>query len=275
MTNRIAVRGSTQTTTGSTTLTVSIPAGTQVGELVLVGVSSAGYQPGTPVGWTLEASVSTGTPGAANCVAIYVYSRVAQAGDPTLVSFSGLTADYAVGLAITLIGQNPTTYIDATPSTNITTPASQTYTLSDLTTTTDNTWLVGFIASDADASSSRITAALTNGTVIEETLQRGASTTAGTGGQLFVQTAQLAVAGATGALTRTEATIASISVSVQVPIRPAADTILRTYQDSTRIVRSFNGPTNLRVWQSNVKVVRSTATVAPPAQERPTIVICM
>lgn len=273
MTNRISVRDVAVSEGGSTSATVTIPATSAAGDLVLIGFTTAGYKPTTPTGWTLESEVTTGTPGAAGCVAVYVYSRVLVSGDPLSVTFTGLTADYWIAGAITLIGIN-STFIDAAAATNITTPASQTYTLAGITTVTDDAWLVGFIGIDADSTIQRITGALTNATAVDEFNWIRRAYTVGTGGQLVVQTARVATPGASGNLTRTETTTASISVSVQLAIRPATSTEMRVAQLGTRMVRSVN-PAEMRVAQLGVRMVRSTSVVLPPVQSKPTIVIAM
>lgn len=273
MTNRISVRGVTTQDGSGTSATVTLATGSLAGELALVGLTTAGYKPTTPTGWTLEGEVTTGTPGLAGCVAVYVYSRVLQSGDSLSVTFTGLTNDYWVSASITLIGIN-STFIDAAASTNTTTPASQTYTLTGITTVTDDAWLVGFIGIDADTATMRLTGALTNATAVDETNWTRRGTSTGTGGQLGMQTARVATAGASGNLTRTETTTASISVSVQLAIRPAASTEMRVAQLGTRMVRSVN-PAEMRVAQLGVRMVRSTSVVLPPVQSKPTIVIAM
>jgi hypothetical protein len=240
---------------------------------MLAAVSTSNYTPTTPVGWTLEANVGTGTAGLAGSVGVWVYSRVAQTGDGANITFAATGADHILVTGIVLIGAN-STFIDAVPTTNTTTPASQTYTLAGITTVTDDAWLVGFVALDADATAARITGPLTNATVIDETLQVQRTTSNNTGGQLFGQTGRLVTLGAAGALTRTETTTASISVSIQMAIRPADSTTLTVYQEAARVVAKTPVPT-LSTYQTTARVVRSTATVTPPTQATPRIVICM
>lgn len=272
MTNRIAVRA-TFSADGAASATFALPTTRAPGDLMLAAVSTSNYTPTTPVGWTLESNVGTGTAGVAGSVGVWVYSRVVQAGDSNTINFSATGADYIVVTGIILIGANAT-FIDAVPTTNTTTPASQTYTLASITTVTANAWLVGFIAVDADSTSARITAPLTNATVIDETLQVSRSVSTGTGGQLFGQTGRLVTLGAAGALTRTETTTASISVSIQMAIRPADSTTLTVYQEAARVVAKTPVPT-LSTYQTTARVVRSIATVTPPTQATPRIVICM
>lgn len=270
MPNTIGFRGSQFGITSTTTLSVSLPTERMVGDLALIGVSSPGYQPTTPTGWTLEASVSTGTAGAAGCVGLWIYSRVLQSGDSSAVTFTGLTASYAVGISVALYGVN-STFIDATPTTGTTTPASTTFTQPSITTVTDHAWIVGFIGVDLDSLSNAFSTPPVNATLVDETLRRYYSMIDGVGGQLGVSTSRMATAGATGAATVTGTS--SISVSASVAIRPQATEVATVYQETARVVASYD--TTLLTYQETVRVVRTKNEVAPPTQAQPQIVICM
>ncbi|MGV1017446.1 MAG: hypothetical protein ACOYBW_08725 [Fluviibacter phosphoraccumulans] len=272
MTNRIGVRGFVAISGTASSITV-FPAGTIAGDLVLIAISTAGAAPTTPAGWTLQASVITGTAGTAGCVAVYVYSRVLVAGDPSSLSITGIAGGYVVTNCLVLYGENATP-IDVAAVTNTTTPASQTYTLAGVTTVTDDAWIVGFIGCDIDSATQVITGALTNGTVVDAVLRGGLGVTTSVGGQLFTTTARMATAGATGNLTRAEVTTASISVSATLVIRPAVSTTIQVNQSTVRVVRTQDDPT-IKVNQATVRMVRTTQESAPAFQATPRITICM
>jgi len=274
MTNRIERKGGFTNNGTGTSLSVLLSSRTNEGDLVLVGISTPGYKPTTPSGWTLEAEVVTGTAGNAGCVGVYVYSRIQGPSDGTTQTFSGITNTYWIYSSMTFAGADTSTPIDVTPATDITTPASQTYTLAGVTTATDEAWLAGFIGVDADSTVLRITAALTNGTVVDEALVHSRATTASVGGQEFSMTARQPTAGATGNLTRTETTLASISVSATIPIRGQTTTEMRVAQLGARVVRNVN-PGDIRVAQLGARVVRSRSIITPPVQSRPIIMIAM
>jgi len=272
MANNIGYRGALNNVSTSTSITLTLSSITYyAGDLVLIGISSPGYAPTAPVGWTLEASVSTGTPGAAGCVGLWVYSRRVQSGDSTSVTFTGMTANYIVGAAVILFGEDPTTFLDVAAVTATTTPASTTFTQPSITTVTNDAWLVGFIGTDIDSNTFPYTTPPVNGTLVDETRRTSASTTNGVGGGIEASTSRMVTAGATGAATVTGTS--SISVSAVVAIRPQADTTSFVYQATGRVVAKYD-PT-LRNYQSTLRVVRTKAENAAPTQFQPQIVICM
>jgi hypothetical protein len=201
---------------------------------------------------------------------MWIYSRVMQTGDSASLSFTGLTANYATGVAVVLYGENAT-FLDVAAVTSITTPASTTFTQPSVTTVTDDAWLVGFIGTDIDSNTFPYTTPPVNGTLVDETRRASVSTTNGVGGGIEASTSRMVTAGATGAATVTGTS--SISVSAVVAIRPQADTTSFVYQATGRVVAKYD-PT-LQNYQSTLRVVRTKAENAAPTQFQPQIVICM
>lgn len=93
----------------STSITVNIPTGAQVGDLLLIW-AAGGSTPNLPAGWTNQAN---GTVGATTILGLLLCSRTCQAGDPgSAVVVSGTGISRRIGVCLALKDVDDTTRVD-------------------------------------------------------------------------------------------------------------------------------------------------------------------
>jgi hypothetical protein len=214
----IAVRSSGSTTWDilGTSRSVSRPAGTQDGDLMVVslsfGWSSGGpFTSSAPAGWTAVGE-NVGGSGASNTQRCSVYYRVAQPGDASW-TFTQSGANWFGGALQTFSGVDPATPIDAT-GTASTNSGSATISANAVTVATANAWeLIGTCAFTGPSNSAT-----------------GFTTLGNAGGEsyaaLLYNTTPLST-GSTGAVTVTNSLGASGQTLAAIPFAIRPDTSVR------------------------------------------------
>ena len=212
-------------TAGTTSIAPPLPAGMAAGHLMLLAVHTPNQAVTTPSGWTQVTSspVSTGTAGAAGGTRLTMYYRWWQSGDgaPTVAVTGGTSTQARI---FGFSGVDSTTPFDATPVSNIVTPANTTLTFSSITTTTANAMIVCMAARDVDAASTAALSSWTNTNLTSLTERQDQTVTTGPGGGLGGATGFKATAGATGSTTATQTS--SIACCLTIALRNKTDVTL-------------------------------------------------
>jgi len=174
----------TNTTGGATSLTLTVPAGTASGDLLIATVSVDGSNPITaPAGW---ATVSNGGDGSGN-VEFGVFQRTATGSEPASYTFTWGGSASATGAMLRFTGVHPTTPVGPT-ATN--TGNSGTAIAPSVVTTQANTLILRVFGADR----ANIAAAPAGHTQIFSLLGGGGGSANGSGGATITQ----GTAGATG-----------------------------------------------------------------------------
>ena len=212
-------------TAGTTSIAPPLPAGMAAGHLMLLAVHTPNQAVTTPSGWTQVTSspVSTGTAGAAGGTRLTMYYRWWQSGDgaPTVAVTGGTSTQARI---FGFSGVDSTTPFDATPVSNIVTPANTTLTFSSITTTTADAMIVCMAARDVDAASTAALSSWTNTNLTSLTERQDQTVTTGPGGGLGGATGFKATAGATGSTTATQTS--SIACCLTIALRNKTDVTL-------------------------------------------------
>lgn len=179
--------------------TISRPAGTQTGDLlicVIIQDRDAGANAlSTPTGWT---KVSSSSPPTSSPGWVHVYTKTAQAGDPAswqFVNSSSGQPDITAGM-IAVFGHDPTTPLASGPTWQYSSANGTTHTAPSVTGVVDGLLVCAFGRSDSGSATATftLTASLT-----ERVDHSGTSSWT----SLAIGTQSLAAAGATGTRTAT------------------------------------------------------------------------
>jgi hypothetical protein len=149
-----AVAGVTETEGNTTAITATLPANTAAGDLLLASMmidANTSASTGTPSGWTASSlNVIEGTGGTPD-ERMYVYWKIAGAGETNPTFNIDVARDWAVVL-VRITGADATTPVEAEAKiTNTAEAAGLSLPLPTTTTLTDNALLVGLTNADASA----------------------------------------------------------------------------------------------------------------------------
>lgn len=221
---------------GSTSITPGIPASMQAGDLMLLVVHTCNQPVSAITGWTqvTGSPISTGTVNTAGGTRVAVYYRWWQSGDaaPNVTIPGGTVSN---GMIFGYRGVDPTTPFDATPTSNIVTPAETTLTMQGITTATANAWIVHCVARDQDLNNSAAVASPVNANLTGMTERCDKVVNTGVGGGIYVQDGVKASAGATGntTATQTSSIACNLTIALRVNVVNHATTGALTAQGST------------------------------------------
>ena len=180
--------------------TPGIPAGTVEGDFLVLLVESANEAIGTPAGWSLRDTQSTGTPAAAGGVRLGAYYQFAPASPvaPTIAD----TGDHTSAQIARFTGVHPLTPIN-TYAGSVQASASSSWTLPAVTTNAASCLIVNCLANDRDNTNTANLSGWANGNLTSITERMDQTTAIGAGGGLGMATGELVVIGDSGTTTVT------------------------------------------------------------------------
>lgn len=208
--------GATQSALGA--ITVAPPAGIAAGDLLLLVVHTSNQAVTTPTNWTLEANIGTGTAATAGSLAIYVYTKIAVASEPSVTIAD--TGDHQIAA---MYGFSDAGLIaNIISATNAVATASTTYTAAAVTTVYPDNLGVVIMGNAVDSNSPSSPGTVTATGVFGTFTQIGAANAnTGTGGgwTIFTSPADQGTAGigSSGTITGTGTSSRQANITLAIP----------------------------------------------------------
>lgn len=204
---------------GTTSFSPGIPAGMAAGDFMILDVHTCNQAVTTPSGWTIVTGspISTGTANTAGGTRLTQYYRWWQSGDaaPSVAVTGGTVSN---GIISGYRNVDPTTPFDATPTSNIVTPASTTLTWAAITTATAGARIHLAAARDQDLNNTAAVASYTNANLTGLTEIHDQVVNTGVGGGIANAYGSKATASSTGTTTATQTS--SIACCMTIALRP-------------------------------------------------------